>query len=66
MDFGAPHLPQHDPFNRSAVERNMQQSPGHRDHGLGQRLHGINLLEAAIVGVALVGVALIVLFWVML
>lgn len=66
MGFGAPHLPQHDPFNRSDVERQMQQSPGHRDHGLGQSHHGLNLLEVAIIGAVLVGVVLLVLFWVML
>lgn len=66
MDFGTPHLPQHDPFNRNEVERNMQQSPGHRDHGLGHKLHGLNLLEVAIIAAVLVGIALAVLFFVML
>ena len=66
MGFGAPHLPQHDPFNRSNIERNMQQSPGHRDHGLGGHLHALNLLEVAIIAGVLVGIALAVLFFVML
>lgn len=66
MEFGAPHLPQHDPFNRNEVERNMQQSPGHRDRGLGGHLHALNILEVAIIAAVLVGIALAVLFFVML
>ena len=65
MGFGAPHLPNHDPFNRSHIERNMQQQPGHRERGLGGHLHALNTLEIAIVAAVLVGIALIVLFFVM-
>ena len=66
MGFGAPHLPQHDPFNRSHIERNMQQSPGHRNRGLGGNLHALNMLEIVIVAAVLVGIALLVLFFVVL
>ena len=66
MGFGAPHIPQHDPFNRSNIERNMQQSPGHRERGLGGNLHALNMLEIVIVAAVLVGIALLVLFFVVL
>ena len=66
MEFGAPHLPQHDPFNRNEVERNMQQSPGHRNRGLGSHLHSLNTVEIAIIGAVLAAIGLAVLFFVML
>ena len=64
MEFGAPHLPQHDPFNRNEVERNMQTSPGHG--GPRRVLHALNVWEIAIAAAVLVGIALVVLFFVML
>ena len=66
MHFGVPHLPQHDPFNRSEVERNMQTSPGHKGKGHGNILHSLNTLEIAIIGAALVVGALLALYWVIL
>lgn len=64
MSFGVPHFPQHDPFHRSNVERDMQASPGHG--GSRHILHSLNILEVAIIGAVLVGIALAVLFFVML
>lgn len=64
MSFGVPHFPQHDPFHRSNVERNMQSSPGHG--GPRRVLHSLNVWEVAIVAAVLVGIALFVLYVVVL
>lgn len=64
MSFGVPHFPQHDPFHRSNVERNMQASPGHG--GSRRILHSLNIWEIAIIAAVLVGIGLAVLFFVML